>query len=204
LNQEIKKEPFIIFIIMVCLYLPFIESWFGGTLWGLNWQSPMLMHQWHDNLRIVKLILIILAIFLLSIKREIIRETLINTIAKSIFLVSGYMVAAIQIPLLCLGIFFEGITSSDLSYIHKEKTFNNRTIYVNTFDPGAMGKAYHSFYLKCPLSFNRYELKQIKQIDWINEYDFEVQENNLIVIDKRGEAKLLSFDISNFTCENQT
>ncbi|MBU2969866.1 hypothetical protein KO527_10955 [Pseudoalteromonas sp. C2R02] len=204
MNKEIKKESFIIFIIMMCLYLPFIESWFGETLWGLNWQSPMLMYQWRDNVRIVKIILVILAIALLSIKREVIRETLNNTIIKNAFLVSSYVVAAVQIPLLFLGIFFEGISSSDLSYIHKEKTFNNRTVYVYTADPGAMGKAYHYFYLKCPLPLNRFELKDIKKIGWMYEYDFEVQENNLIVIDKSEEGKLHSFDISNFTCDNQS
>jgi hypothetical protein len=187
---------------MMCLYLPFIESIFGGTLWGLNWQSPMLMYQWRDNLRIVKLILVILAIVLLGIKREVIRETLKNSAIRTIFIISGYLVASTQIILLCAGIFLAVFSSSALNYLHKEKTFDKRTIYVNTFDPGAMGKAYHYFYLKCSLPLNRFELKDIKKIDWMNEYDFEVQENNLIVIDKSEEGKLHTFDISNFTCDN--
>jgi len=199
-----KKAPSIIFIIMMCLYLPFIESWFGETLWGLNWQSPMLMYQWGDNLRIVKLILVILAIVLLSIKRELIRETLKNAVIRNVFIITGYLVAAVQISLLCLGILFEGFSSSDLNYIHKEETFNSRSIYVYTADSGAMGKAYHYFYLKCSLPLNRYELKQIKKIDWMNEYDFDVQGNNLIVIDKSEEGKLHTLDLTHFICENQS
>jgi len=185
---------------MIFIYLPFIESCHGGTLWGLNWQSPMLMYQWGDNLRIVKFILVILAIALLSIKRELIRETLKNAVIRNIFIITGYLVAVVQILLLCLGILFEGFSSSDLNYIHKEETFNSRSIYVYTADSGAMGKAYHYFYLKCSLPLNRYELKQIQKMDWIHEYDFDVQGNNLIVIDKSEEGKLHTFEISNFTC----
>jgi len=189
---------------MILLYLPFIESWYSGTLWGLNWQSPIFMHQLADNLRIVKLILVILAAVLLTIKREIIREILNNAVIKNVFLVSGYVVAAVQIPLLCLGILLSGTSSSDLNYFHKEKTFDNRTIYINTIDPGAMGKAYHYFYLKCPLPLSRYELRQIKKMGWMSEYDFELQENNLIVIDKSEEDKIHTLDLTNFTCENQS
>ena len=204
MNQKIKKAPTIIFIIMVCLYLPSIESGFGGTLWGLNWKSPMFMNQLSDKLRLLKLILVTLAVALLIIKREKIKDTFNNTIIRNIFIVSGYLVAAVQIPLLCLGILFEGISSSNLDYLHKEKTFIDRTIYVGTADPGAMGKAYHYFYLKCQLPLNRYELELIKKMGWMYEYGFEVQENNLIVTDKSEKGKTHIFDITNFTCNVQT
>ena len=185
---------------MVCLYLPFIESGFGGTLWGLNWKSPMFMNQLSDKLRLLKLILVTLAVALLVIKREKIKDTFNNTIIRNIFIVSGYLVAAVQIPLLCLGILFEGISSSNLDYLHKEKNFNGRSIYVYTADPGAMGTAYHYFYLKCQLPLNRYELKLIKKTGWMYEYDFEVRGNNLIITDKSEEGKTHLFDITNFTC----
>lgn len=203
MNKKIKKAPSIIFIIIVCLYLPFFESLFGGTLWGLNWKSPIFMAQLSDNLRLLKLTLVILAVALLAIKSEKIKDAFSNKIIRNVFIVSGYLVAAIQIPLLCLGILFGGISSSNLNYFHKEKTFNDSSIYVYTADPGALGKAYHYFHLKCQLPLNRYELKLIKKMGWMYEYDFEMQENNLIVTDKSEEDKTHIFDVTNFTCNAQ-
>jgi hypothetical protein len=204
LNHKIKKAPLVIFIIMVCLYLPFIESGFGGILWGLNWKSPMFMDQLSDKLRLLKLILVTLAVALLVIKREKIKDTFNNTTIRNSFIVSGYLVAAVQIILLCLGILFAGVSSSNLDYLHKEKTFIDRPIYVHTADPGAMGKAYHYFYLKCQLPLNRYELKLIKKMGWMYEYGFDVRENNLIVTDKSEKGQTHVFDVTNFTCNVQT
>jgi len=204
LDQKIKKAPSVIFIITVCLYFPFLESWFGGTLWGLNWESPVFMAQLGDKLRLFKLFLVTLGVALLIIKYKSIRDTLTNTIVKNVFIVSGYLIAAVQIPLLCLGLLLEGVSSSNLDYLHKDRTFNERSIYVYTADPGAMGKAYHYFYLKCQLPLNRYELKLIKKTGWMYEFGFEVQENNLIVTDKSENGKTHIFDITNFTCNAKT
>jgi len=204
LNQKIKKSPSIIFIITVCLYLPFIESWFGGTLWGLNWESPVFMAQLGDKLRLFKLFLVILGVALLIIKYKNIRDTINQTNFNNVFIVSGYLIAAVQIPLLCLGLLLEGVSSSNLNYLHKEKAFNGRSIYVYTADPGAMGKAYHYFYLKCQRPLNRYELKLIKKTGWMYEFSFEVQENNLIITDKSENGNAHVFDITNFTCNTKT
>ena len=185
---------------MVCLYLPFIESCFGGTLWGLNWKSPMFMDQLGDQLRLLKLILVILAIALFIIKSEEIRATINSTVTRNIFIISGYILAVVLLVFLCLGVMFAGISSSKLNYLHKELIFNERSIYEYTADAGAMGTAYHYFYLKCQLPLNRYELKQIKKMDWMREYGFEVKGNDLIVTDKCTEGKTYNFDVTNFIC----
>ena len=200
LDKKIKNPPTALIVIALCLYLPFIESWFSATLWGLNWDSPVLMAQLNSKLKLVKLIFIVIGVALLITKNKSISDTFNNTIIKYVFLVSSYLVAAIQIPLLCLGILFHSNSSSNLDYLHQEKTFNNRSIYVYTADPGAMGRAYHYFYLKCQLAFNRYDLKLIKKMDWMYDYSFEVKGNNLVVTNQSEENKSHVFDITNFTC----
>lgn len=204
MDQKIKKAPKVIFIITLCLYLPFIESWFFATLWGLNWESPVVMAKLGDKLRLLKLFLVILGVVLLITQYKSIRDTINNTIVKNAFLVSGYLVAAVQIPLLCVSLYFDGISPSKLDYLHKEKTFNDRSIYVYTANPGPAGTAYHYFYLKCRLPLNRYELKLIKKMGWMREYGYEVQGNNLIVADKSEEGKFHIFDITNFSCNAKT
>jgi len=192
--------PSILFVIIACLYLPLFESWFGGTLWGLNWKSPMFMDQLGDQLRLLKLIMVILAIALIIIKSEKIKATISSKMIRNVFIISGYILAVVQLPFLLLGVMFAGASSSELNYLHKEQTFNNRSIYVNTVNPGATGKAYHYFYLKCQLPLNRYELKQIKKMDWMREYSFEVKGNDLIVTDKSTEDTSHNFNVTNFSC----
>lgn len=204
MGQKFKKHPFILFIISVCVYLPFIESWFAGTLWGLHWKSPMFMDQLSNYLIIIKLVLVLLGGILLYKNIREIREKIVNVFARNFFILSCYLLVAVQIPFLLLGLLLEGISSSNIDYLHKEKTFNDRSIYIYTADPGAMGKAYHYFYLKCQLPFNRYELKLIKKTDWMGEFGFEVQQNNLIVTDKHENGKAHIFDITNFTCNAKT
>ena len=158
------------------------------------------MDQLSNYLRVLKLILVLLGGLLLYRKIEKIREEIGNVFARNFFIYSGYLLVAIQLPLLFLGVMFEGISSSNLNYLHKEKTFKERSIYVYTADPGAMGKAYHYFYLKCQLPLNRYELKQIKKMGWMYEYSFKVKGNDLIVTDKSKEGKTHIFDVTNFSC----
>ena len=112
------------------------------------------------------------------------------------------LVGVIQIPFLCLGILVNGFSLSTPDYIHKQSTFTDRTIYIYTADPGAMGKAYHYAYLNCPLAFGRYELKQIAKLNWMREYTFYIEKNNLIVIDKNSDGLTHTFDMSDVTCSS--
>ena len=102
--------------------------------------------------------------------------------------------------MLCLGLLFDGVLSSNLSYIHKERNYQDRSIYVYTADPGAMGTAYHYFYLKCHLPLNRYELTQITKTNWMREYSFEVIDDELIIDDKSEEGSVQKIDLSTFKC----
>lgn len=199
-DQVQPKSPILLIVIASCLVLPFLESWFAGTLWGLNWNSPVFMDQLRDHLRIFKLGLITLSIFLLFTKYTVIGNTIQKALYRRAFLIFASVLAIVQVPLLLLGIMFEAISSSNLDYIHKEKSYAERSIYIYTADPGAMGKAYHYFFLKCPLSFNRYELTEITKTNWMYEYTFEVIDNELIIEDKSENGEIKKFDVSSFHC----
>ena len=138
---------------------------------------------------------------MLIIKRNTIRATMENIKTRRPFIAIVWGLALIQFPFLWLGILVEGIMSSDPEYLHKEKQYSDRSIYVNTFDPGAMGKAYHYFYLKCPRSLNRYDLTHIKTTNWMYEFSFDVVENELIIDDKSHGGTITKIDISDFTCD---
>lgn len=194
------KSPILLLVIAACLVLPFLESWFAGTLWGLNWNTPVFMDQLRDHLRVFKLGLVTLSVFLLFTKYTVIGNTIQKAFYRRLFVILASVLAIVQVPLLLLGIMFEGMSSSNLDYIHKEKSYAERSIYVYTADPGAMGKAYHYFYLKCPLPFNRYELTEITKTNWMYEYTFEVIDNELIIEDKSENGEIKKIDISSFYC----
>ncbi|TCI01776.1 hypothetical protein EZV61_16020 [Corallincola luteus] len=202
MTNTIKKSPYLIILILSCLLFPLLESWFAGTLWGLKIKSPMFMHELTDKLRIIKLFLIVFSVYLLIAKTKTIKETLNNVIVSRGFIVSGYLLAAVQIPLLSLGILFSSI-SSDSSHVHKEQVYEGRSIYVYTADPGAMGTAQHYFYLKCPLPWHRYELTQIEELDWMYDFSFEVIANELVIIDNSAERKVHRLNVSKFKCGSQ-
>ena len=178
-----------------------MDSWFAGTLGGLNWQSPMFMAHVRDYLKIVKLLLVLIGFMLLYKKMEQIKQVISSKVVRDIFKSIGYSLAILQVALLSLGILFEAIFSSDFNYTHKEKTFNNHSIYVYTADPGAMGTANHYFYLKCQLPLNRYKLIEIAKLDWMYKFNFTVEENTLVVTDNKQVKNVHRLDFSKFNCK---
>ncbi|WP_350653696.1 hypothetical protein [Pseudoalteromonas sp. D48-MNA-CIBAN-0056] len=202
MDKSSNNSSLIIFLITACLLLPFLESMHGGALWGLNWHSPRLMDTLSHNLLYIKLVLVITGLILLFTKPKKIKSIIKNKIAQWLFYIILTLVGVIQIPFLCLGILVNGFSLSTPDYIHKQSTFTDRTIYIYTADPGAMGKAYHYAYLNCPLAFGRYELKQIAKLNWMREYTFYIEKNNLIVIDKNSDGLTHTFDMSDVTCSS--
>ena len=202
MDTSSNNSSLIIFLISACLLLPFLESMDGGALWGLNWHSPRLMDTLSHNLLYIKLVLVITGLILLFTKPEKIKTKIKNKIACWLFFTIFTLVAVVQIPLLCLGILFNSSSLSTPDYIHKQSMFNDRTIYIYTADPGAMGKAYHYAYLNCPLLFGRYELKRIAKLNWMREYTFYIEKSNLIVIDKSSDGLTYTFDMGDITCSS--
>jgi len=62
-----------------------------------------------------------------------------------------------------------------------------------------MGKAYHYFYIKCSKPFGRYKLTEVKKLDWMRKFDFEVKNSELIILPKYlNEAVKDKIDLTKF------
>ncbi|QBG35558.1 hypothetical protein [Litorilituus sediminis] len=203
--DALKKPSSVIFIIIVCIYLPFIESGHGRPLWGLNWHSPLLMGQTRETLRFVKLILVTFAVILLFKNIKEIKHTVTSTILRRVFVVLSFSIAVVQIPLLLIGILFDSTPSSAWDYLYKEKQFDEYAIHIHTIDPGAIGRAYHYFYVKCPLPFNRYELRLINSqgIDWMRDYSVDVKASSLIIEESSKASNVYRFYIGHLHCSSR-
>lgn len=202
MNDHIPpKSKTLIIVIAACIILPSIDNFFGSAIWGGNWISPAFMDQLNGYLIVAKLILIGFAICLLIVKHKVISRSIENVIVRRTFTITAFILALVQIPVLCLLIMVNGVSPSNLDDIHKEKNFKNRSIYVYTADPGAMGTAYHYFYLKCPLPLNRYKLKLITRTHWMAKFSFDVVDNELFIEDKSKEGATQKVDITGFKCD---
>ena len=151
-----------------------------------------------DILRVIKLVLVLIGTLLLAVYNQTIQNTIRHRAAFTTFIIVSWILIPIQIPMLLLGIMFSGVSMSPSDSVHKEKTFDNRTIYAYTADPGAMGRAYHHFYLKCPRALDRYELVKIAKLNWMGSFEFAVTNNELTVDAENGTSH--QFDISQLTC----
>jgi len=197
-----KQRPLVIFItITLCLVLPLLESLSGTILWGLNLHSPAFMHQLNPYIRIIKLMLIMVSLYLLTAKQRELRALIPNVVLNTLFMFFSYGLAICYGFLLIIGIVFSMYVQPDYDYIHRENQFNNTTIYVYTFDPGAMGRAYHYFSVKCPLAFNRYKLNYIARTNWMKDFEFNVQEKTLEITDGREPYNVTTFNISEQQCD---
>jgi hypothetical protein len=103
-----------------------------------------------------------------------------------------------------LGIVFGVILSPDLEYIHKEQSFTDNTIYVYTADPGAFGRAYHYFNLKCPQPYSRYKLISIGKTRWMHDFTMLMEQQELVVKVIEPPALKIEhrFDLSKINCHN--
>lgn len=196
--QPKETSPRLVIVIIVCLYLPFLESMFSATLWGLNWQSPAMMDSVGDYLRIVKFGMVCVAAYLMAFNYQIMQNTIKNGIARGVFVISTLLLVGVQLPMLLMGLIMSDLLKTNGDDEHKEQTFGDKTIYVYTFDPGAMGKAYHHFYLKCPKPLGRYQLSRIETLDWMPNFSINLENEQLIVVAEDGTTS--KFDISKISC----
>ncbi|WP_242633818.1 hypothetical protein [Alteromonas sp. KUL17] len=175
--------------ILLLIIVPLVESLHGGVLWGLNYHSPRFMSQVGDALALVKLIALCAGVYLLFTQHGRLRYLVKSkwlTVALNCVLA---IVALIQIAIGLLGVLIDATLGANRDYFHKEFEIGNNTIYVFTADSGAMGTAYHYFYLKCPLPLNRYELRFIEKTNWVWELELKTSDNGFDVFNQRGEFK---------------
>jgi len=193
-NKQVPQRTFAALVtsllaVLILILVPLVESLHGGVLWGLNYHSPKFMSQVGDALALVKLIALCAGVYLLFTQhgrlRYLVKSKWLSVVLSCILAI----VAFIQIAIGLLGVLIDATLGANRDYFHKEFEIGNNTIYVFTADPGAMGTAYHYFYLKCPLPLNRYELKFIEKTNWVWELELKASDNGFDVFNQRGEFK---------------
>ena len=184
----------LIISILLLIYLPLLESYIGG---GLHWHSPAMMDKISHYLRPVKFTSVLIGFLLLA--RCGLKGKLPSSIISKIIIGLSYLISAIQLFFLTLGLFFSVLSYSNIDYIHQEKTFEHYTVYVYTADPGAMGKAYHYFNIKCAKPLGIYELKAIKRLNWLGKFDLNIRENTLLITPQKtadDAEKIYTIDLT--------
>ena len=193
-NQQVPQRTFAALIspllaVLLLILVPLVESLHGGVLWGLNYHSPKFMSQVGDVLALVKLIALCASMYLLFTQhgtfRHLLKSKWISIVLSSVLAI----VALIQIAIGLIGVLIDATLGTNRDYFHKEFAIENNPIYVFTADPGAMGTAYHYFYLQCPLPLNRYELTFIEKTNWVWELELKGSDNGFDVFNQRGEFK---------------
>ena len=193
-NKQVPQRTFAALVtsllaVLILILVPLVESLHGGVLWGLNYHSPKFMSQVGDALALVKLIALCAGVYLLFTQhgrlRYLVKSKWLSVVLSCILAI----VAFIQIAIGLLGVLIDATLGTNRDYFHKEFAIENNTIYVFTADPGAMGTAYHYFYLQCPLPLNRYELTFIERTNWVWELELKASDNGFDVFNQRGEFK---------------
>ena len=171
------------FLAVFLILAPLIETIFFGRFFGLDWHSPEMMARLAAYLSFVKVGSVVLGMYLFESKVVPLATTTKQKIVTNGMRVLLYILGLLQIGLCLLSLMFSdaSVSETQLDYLHKEQSFADTVIYVNTVDPGAMGSAYHYFYLKCPKPNNRFHLVFLKKLKWMRNYDFVVNNNVLLV-----------------------
>tara|TARA_B100002003_G_scaffold156626_1_gene145264 strand:+ start:73 stop:729 length:657 start_codon:yes stop_codon:yes gene_type:complete len=193
-NKQVPQRTFaalvtLLLAVLLLVIVPLVESLHGGVLWGLNYHSPKFMSQVGDALALVKLIALCAGVYLLFTQqgtfRHLFKSKWLSIVLSSVLAI----VALIQIAIGLLGVLIDATLGTNRDYFHKEFEIENNTIYVFTADPGAMGTAYHYFYLKCPLTLNRYELTFIEKTNWVWELELKASDNGFDIFNQRSGFK---------------
>ncbi|QSX34289.1 hypothetical protein JYB87_03285 [Shewanella avicenniae] len=176
-----------VWIFLWCLVLlPLLESLYPGTLWGLNWQSPMLTAYVRAYLLLLKLgMLFIVGTVLLALypylkpklKRPIIPVSVLTGLCL------------MQLPFVLLGVMLNLPSAGYLEHFHNEFSLDGQPFYVYTADPGAFGTAYHYVYRVCPRPLGRYELKELGRLDWMGDIQFHLEGSEFVATGESSPDK---------------
>lgn len=178
-----------VFVGLLLILIPLAESVNGSVLWGMNYHSPKLMSQVGDMVAWVKLIAVCAGVYLIFKQKGALKLLFKNKWVSNILNIFIAVVAFIQVNLGFFDVAMDMVLTDNTDYFHKEFEIGKNTIYVHTLDQGALGKAYHNFYLKCPLPLHRFELKPIEQTDWVLDLQLKVTDVGFGVFNGRGEFK---------------
>ena len=189
--EEKAQSSKLIITVSLLVLIPLLESFIPGSLFGLQWRSPLFMAEIRGVLLFVKTVSILVALYLLLMSHQSITQYFTtrwnSRWGSKLYSATSYLLILLQLPFLLIGIFFVA-TGSDNEYLHLEKQLGDDTFYVFTSDPGAMGKAYDHFYLKCPKPLGFYQLQFIEKTAWVKSLDFHAAGNELMLISNIGDG----------------
>lgn len=196
--KENKGRLYLGFI-PLCLYGPLLLGILRSCI-NLNFVSPKYMSDASQVTNVIILGSSILGFTLLLMKYQEVRSLFKNRIIANTLIIISFLYACLMFLAAGLVVFLDASFGSNKNYIYHEQTFNDRTFYVYTADPGAFGTAHHYVYLKCPASFNRYELELIANLSWMRDYKMSLKGDNLIFENDSEEGKTV-LDVSEFYCK---
>ncbi|WP_221932892.1 hypothetical protein [Thalassotalea sp. PS06] len=86
-DTELSKPGIgILALVILLIFIPFWESWYGTSLWGLNLYSPAHMDAISDQLRVFKIVLVCAGVFLLLRKSNAIKTVIKSSAARNLVL----------------------------------------------------------------------------------------------------------------------
>ncbi|ABO24835.1 hypothetical protein Shew_2969 [Shewanella loihica PV-4] len=184
------RQPTSLFIAIAALiYLPLIESLLPG-LFGAYWVDPSFMAKAQPVTLLIKLIALLFGLSLLERFRRQFAQVVKGSWPLTIVMGLSYLLGAVQLIFLVLGLFMSLVFSAPTNEQSQFKRYEDYAIWVQTVDPGAMGKAYHRVWMQCDLPLWRYRLAPIQTLDWMGEYEVSLDEHILKISSRFDEISL--------------
>ncbi len=184
------RQPTSLFIAIAALiYLPLIESLLPG-LFGAFWVNPSFMAKVKPMALMIKLIVVFFGFWKLEQFRRQFSDFIRGHWLVSFLIKLSFLVGIIQLVLLSLGLFMNLVFGAPANEQSQFKRYEDYAIWVQTVDPGAMGKAYHRVWMQCDLPLWRYRLAPIQTLDWMGEYEVSLDGEILSISSGGEESKL--------------
>ncbi|MCG9756182.1 hypothetical protein L1D40_13280 [Shewanella insulae] len=184
------RQPTSLFIAIAALiYLPLIESLLPG-LFGAFWVDPSFMAKAQPVTLMIKLIAVLFGLSLLERFRRQFAEIIKGNWPLTVVMGLSYLLGAVQLIFLALGLFMSLVFSAPANEQSQFTRYEDYAIWVQTIDPGAMGKAYHRVWMQCDLPLWRYRLAPIQTLDWMGDYEVSLDGEILSISSGGEESKL--------------
>ncbi|MXR70447.1 hypothetical protein GNT65_17450 [Shewanella sp. JBTF-M18] len=184
------RQPTLLFIAIAALiYLPLIESLLPG-LFAAYWVDPSFMAKVKPMALMIKLIVVFFGFWKLEQFRRQFSDFIRGHWLVSFLIKLSFLVGIIQLVLLSLGLFMNLVFGAPANEQSQFKRYEDYAIWVQTVDPGAMGKAYHRVWMQCDLPLWRYRLAPIQTLDWMGEYEVSLDEHILKISSRFDEIRL--------------
>ena len=184
-----RQAILLLIAIAALIYLPLIESLLPG-LFGVFWVDPSFMAKVKPMALMIKLIVVFFGFWKLEQYRRQFSDFIRGHWLVSFLIKLSFLVGIIQLVLLSLGLFMNLVFGAPANEQSQFKRDRDYAIWVQTVDPGAMGKAYHRVWMQCDLPLWRYRLAPIQTLDWMGDIEVSLDEDLLRIRSRTDEIQL--------------